>query len=34
VCVARRPRCEICPLTRWCDWYREHRAPAARAAAR
>jgi len=25
VCVASRPRCEICPLTRWCDWYREHR---------
>ena len=34
VCVAGRPRCEICPLTRWCDWYREHRPPATRRAAR
>lgn len=37
VCQARRPRCEVCPLTRWCDWYREHgapRAPAARARVR
>lgn len=24
VCQARRPRCEACPLTRWCDWYREN----------
>jgi endonuclease-3 len=24
VCQARRPRCEICPLTRWCDWYRDN----------
>jgi endonuclease-3 len=28
VCVAGRPRCEICPLRRWCDWYREHGSPA------
>jgi len=21
VCRARRPLCEACPLTRWCDWY-------------
>ncbi|HYO47446.1 MAG TPA: endonuclease III [Gemmatimonadota bacterium] len=21
VCRARRPLCEECPLTRWCDWY-------------
>lgn len=21
VCVARRPRCEICPLTKWCLYY-------------
>ena len=24
VCRARRPLCEECPLTRWCDWYAEH----------
>lgn len=30
VCVAGRPRCEKCPLTRWCDWYREHAPPADR----
>jgi endonuclease-3 len=34
VCVAGRPRCEICPVTRWCDWYREHGRPATRRAAR
>lgn len=22
VCQARRPACERCPLTRWCDYYR------------
>lgn len=22
VCTARSPRCEACPLSRWCDWYR------------
>ena len=27
VCQARRPRCEVCPLTRWCDWYRENIHP-------
>lgn len=26
VCVARRPRCETCSLTRWCDYYRTARA--------
>jgi endonuclease-3 len=33
VCQARRPRCEECPLTRWCDWYQENvarRKPATR----
>jgi endonuclease-3 len=33
VCQARRPRCEVCPLTRWCDWFRKNvaqREPAAR----
>jgi endonuclease-3 len=34
VCVAGRPRCEICPLHRWCDWYREHGAPASSPAGR
>jgi endonuclease-3 len=24
ICRARRPLCEECPLTRWCDWYTEH----------
>ncbi|MGH7566937.1 MAG: hypothetical protein ACREK2_08925 [Gemmatimonadota bacterium] len=24
VCRARRPLCEECPLTRWCDWYAEN----------
>jgi endonuclease-3 len=24
ICRARRPMCEKCPLTRWCDWYAEH----------
>lgn len=24
ICRARRPRCEECPLTRWCDWYAEN----------
>lgn len=24
ICGARRPLCEECPLTRWCDWYAEH----------
>jgi A/G-specific adenine glycosylase len=22
VCIARRPRCESCPLTSWCDFHR------------
>jgi len=23
VCQARRPACERCPVTRWCDYYKE-----------
>lgn len=23
VCVARRPKCEICPLTEWCKYYSQ-----------
>ena len=34
VCVAGRPRCSECPLTRSCDWYREHRAEPAKRSAR
>jgi endonuclease III len=22
ICVARRPRCEVCPVRRWCDYAR------------
>ena len=36
VCLARRPLCERCAVTRWCDAYPailEERAPAAKAAA-
>ncbi|MFN2383583.1 MAG: endonuclease III [Gemmatimonadota bacterium] len=22
ICQARRPRCEVCPLTRWCDYWQ------------
>ena len=29
ICRARRPLCERCPLTRWCDWYAENVAPEA-----
>lgn len=29
ICRARRPLCEECPLTRWCDWYQENVAPQA-----
>jgi endonuclease-3 len=25
VCKAQRPRCEVCPLTRWCSYYAEMR---------
>jgi len=25
ICRAQRPRCPICPLQRWCDWYRQGR---------
>ena len=24
VCKARNPRCEQCPLSEWCEWYREN----------
>jgi len=24
ICRARRPLCEECPLTRWCDWYADN----------
>jgi endonuclease-3 len=24
VCVARRPKCEICPLTQWCKYYENN----------
>ncbi|MEO7531202.1 MAG: endonuclease III, partial [Sediminibacterium sp.] len=23
VCVARSPKCEICPLTDWCQYYKK-----------
>ena len=26
VCQARRPACERCPVTKWCDYYRDNRA--------
>jgi len=26
VCQARRPACERCPVTKWCDYYRENRS--------
>ena len=29
ICRARRPLCERCPLTSWCDWYAENVAGAA-----
>lgn len=25
ICVARAPKCEICPLTRWCKYFEELR---------
>jgi endonuclease-3 len=24
VCVARRPKCEVCPLTKWCLYYEKN----------
>jgi endonuclease III len=24
VCKAQRPRCDVCPVSRDCDWYRTH----------
>jgi endonuclease III len=24
ICKSRRPRCEVCPVSRDCDWYRAH----------
>jgi endonuclease-3 len=29
ICRARRPLCERCPLTRWCDWYADNAAAGA-----
>lgn len=26
ICKAQRPLCHICPLQRWCDWFRQGRA--------
>jgi endonuclease III len=26
ICTARRPRCEVCPIRRWCDYGRGMRA--------
>jgi len=23
ICQARRPLCEICPVTRYCDWFKQ-----------
>lgn len=28
VCKAGRPRCDVCPVSRDCDWYRAHRVRA------
>lgn len=25
VCLSRRPKCEICPISKWCQYYRVHR---------
>ncbi|MBW3661132.1 MAG: endonuclease III [Gemmatimonadetes bacterium] len=25
ICKAVKPRCEACPVSAWCDWYRERR---------
>jgi len=27
ICTARRPRCEVCPLRRWCDYAAAMRRP-------
>jgi endonuclease-3 len=24
VCVARNPKCDICPLTEWCQYYQRY----------
>jgi len=29
VCTARKPMCEICPLTQWCVYFAKFREPAA-----
>lgn len=26
ICVARKPKCEICGLTEWCRWYKKNAA--------
>lgn len=28
ICKAQRPRCELCPVRRWCDFYRRRRLKA------
>jgi endonuclease-3 len=33
VCTARRPRCEVCPLTRWCDYFQGKQAKPVKEAA-
>jgi endonuclease-3 len=27
VCIARNPKCEICPLTEWCQYYQKYVKP-------
>jgi endonuclease-3 len=27
VCIARNPKCEICPLTEWCRYYEKNIKP-------
>jgi endonuclease III len=29
LCFAQRPRCYECPISKWCQFYREHRGPKA-----
>ena len=24
ICIARRPKCEICPLTQWCNYFQKY----------
>ena len=25
ICLPRKPRCAICPITRWCDYYKHYK---------